>query len=49
MKMSGLKPGARDPDHGPLISPEPGPDQEAAGFARKLDNAEEDSLMALSL
>lgn len=27
----------------------PAPDQEAAGFARKLDNAEEDSLMALSL
>ena len=47
--------GSQDPEHWPVISAESRDrgerreDQEAAGFARKLDNAEEDPLMALSL
>ena len=47
--------GSQDPEHWRVISAESRDrgerreDQEAAGFARKLDNAEEDPLMALSL
>ena len=56
MKMSGLRPGARTRNIGrwsvqraEIERGERREDQEAAGFARKLDNAEEDPLMALSL
>ena len=53
MKMSGLRPGARTRNIGRWSVQRAGierrEDQEAEGFARKLDNAEEDPLMALSL
>ena len=53
MKMSGLRPGARTRNIGRWSAQraeiERREDQEAAGFARKLDNAEEDPLMALSI